>query len=453
LKLFKEKKLEKKKKVDYFFFEKKMSDSPPRSTGSNIMTQEEEEELEALARQRYAQRRPAFYISNNGNSGISGPQSKMKQKNTKEDLNSASNEIVVRQSSRLVVGYADTMGKRPSMEDDMVIVGNLRDRDDEDFVAVFDGHGGFQCAEFAQKRLVEVAAGLMKESDSNSLDVPKIKEILNQSFAKVEREYIDYIRNAFLLGFGDVSKVGACALMTMVYKDQIFVANAGDCRIVLCQQPNPNSSTLNAIPLSFDHNAREPFEQSRLSSLFPNEPDIIVCKRPGSCYVKGRLQPTRSLGDAYLKYPEFNGPPSYLFAKDRARGRHIPSPYNPPYISAVPEIVTCCLQPEDKFVILGSDGVWDYLTNDDAVKIVWEAIQRNEFKEAPRKIIEEILIRAAKSNNMTVEAIRATPQGSERRRIHDDITVMVLMLNEPPQSNRLHLDVMDPLTSEISVIE
>lgn len=80
----------------------------------------------------------------------------MKQKNTKEDLNSASNEIVVRQSSRLVVGYADTMGKRPSMEDDMAIVGNLRDRDDEDFVAVFDGHGGREVSTYAAKNLYKV---------------------------------------------------------------------------------------------------------------------------------------------------------------------------------------------------------------------------------------------------------------------------------------------------------
>ena len=48
-------------------------------------------------------------------------------------------------------------------------------------------------------------------------------------------------------------------------------------------------------------NAGEPFEQARLVKKFPGENDIVMCKN--ACYVKGRLQPTRSLGDFYLKYP------------------------------------------------------------------------------------------------------------------------------------------------------
>ena len=54
----------------------------------------------------------------------------------------------------------------------------------------------------------------------------------------------------------------------------------------------------------------------------------LRCRGPYSCYVKGCLQPTYSLGDAYLKYPYFNNFP----------GRVIAEPYKPPYIRTAPQV-------------------------------------------------------------------------------------------------------------------
>ena len=59
-------------------------------------------------------------------------------------------------SARLCVGYADTVGRRPSMEDDICIYGNLRGKDDEDYIGIFDGHGGKEAAEYAAKHLFKV---------------------------------------------------------------------------------------------------------------------------------------------------------------------------------------------------------------------------------------------------------------------------------------------------------
>jgi serine/threonine protein phosphatase PrpC len=200
---------------------------------------------------------------------------------------------------------------------------------------------------------------------------------LARAFARVDRGFLAGVRPAFELGFGDVAHVGCCAIAAAVLPSAVVVANAGDCRAVLGRVhyptaerdgfggneggssggfggsgdadaptvppeleglPAPAFSALpddgglfSATPLSRDHNAREPREKARLAALHPGEADIVVCKvgNPSACYVKGRLQPTRSLGDAYLKESEFNVPAGL----GRMWGRHIKAPYSPPYIS------------------------------------------------------------------------------------------------------------------------
>eukprot|EP00003_Mantamonas_plastica_P008626 TRINITY_DN1764_c0_g1_i4.p1 TRINITY_DN1764_c0_g1~~TRINITY_DN1764_c0_g1_i4.p1 ORF type:complete len:246 (+),score=91.92 TRINITY_DN1764_c0_g1_i4:422-1159(+) len=63
------------------------------------------------------------------------------------------------ETSRFAVGGADTVGRRPTMEDEMVIYGHFRGNKDEDYFAVFDGHGGpdvsAYCAAELHKRLAK----------------------------------------------------------------------------------------------------------------------------------------------------------------------------------------------------------------------------------------------------------------------------------------------------------
>ena len=68
---------------------------------------------------------------------------------------------------------------------------------------------------------------------------------------------------------------------------------AGDCRAVLGRSNDLDQWW--ALSLSRDHNTREPEEQEMLKKKHPGEDDIIYCVNPQACYVKGRLQPTRSV--------------------------------------------------------------------------------------------------------------------------------------------------------------
>ncbi|CAM9711906.1 unnamed protein product, partial [Choristocarpus tenellus] len=183
---------------------------------------------------------------------------------------------------------------------------------------------------------------------------------------------------------------------------------------------------IEAVVLSNDHNAREDKEQEKLRRLHPGEDDIIRCKKSTACYVKGKLQPTRSLGDAYLKYSEFNGQPGTHVS----RGRYISPPYSPPYITAEPEITEHSINPElDEFVILASDGLWDYVSSQEAVEIVQEAAYQDQNpKDAGDRLIKRVLEKAAERYSLTVPGLMDVPEGSVRRSMHDDVTCVVFFL-------------------------
>lgn len=125
-------------------------------------------------------------------------------------------------------------------------------------------------------------------------------------------------------------------MTAVILKNSLHIANAGDCEGVIISD---NETAMTNLRL----NAGEKFEQIRLHKAFPGEDDIVRCKN--ACYVKGRLQPTRSFGDFYLKFKEYNFTRLAVFTG--------------PYIEATPLVTHFTLKDEHKNLILASDGLWD----------------------------------------------------------------------------------------------
>jgi pyruvate dehydrogenase phosphatase len=246
---------------------------------------------------------------------------------------------------------------------------------------VLDGHGGWQVSQFASKKLVPtVLSHLESGAGAAALGREQVAGRIIESFHALDQAYIESIRAAYERGFGEVAKVGSCVCLALVRggavggapaQRELVVANAGDCRAVLgtfnseCTARVSSSEgraavvdgsstgaaghgpkRLVGIQLTHDHNAREPHEQEVLCREHPAETlaQLVRCKSAAACYVKGRLQLTRSLGDLYLKSSEFNAPAGL----HRSAGRHIPQPYSPPYVSGTPEITFCSLDERDK---------------------------------------------------------------------------------------------------------
>jgi pyruvate dehydrogenase phosphatase len=183
------------------------------------------------------------------------------------------------------------------------------------YSAVFDGHGGWQVSDLASRRLIDIIADKLCNSAVKDTDEVQLDKIISNAFHDMEDEIITSIRPAFQLGFGEVAKVGSCVLIALHSNNRLIIANCGDCRAVLGSVSSDHQSY--AAIINRDHNCRVPLEQELLKAKHPNEANLVVCKNSHACYVKGRLQLTRSLGDAYLKYHEFNG------SNDKNRPRYL----------------------------------------------------------------------------------------------------------------------------------
>ncbi|KAF3948805.1 hypothetical protein CMV_025241 [Castanea mollissima] len=117
-----------------------------------------------------------------------------------------------------------------------------------------------------------------------------------------------------------------------------------------------------AIQLSTEHNANMESVRAELQSLHHHDSQIVVLKHK-IWRVKGLIQVSRSIGDAYLKKAEFNREP--LLPRFR-----LPKPFLKLVLSSEPLISVHKLHPEDQFLIFASDGLWEHLSNQEAVNIV-----------------------------------------------------------------------------------
>ena len=70
---------------------------------------------------------------------------------------------------------------------------------------VFDGHGGWQVAEFCEKNLSKEFQKALDKEDS-------VEKAFNTSYDNVEFKFLDIARMAYQNGFGSTGKIGACSL-------------------------------------------------------------------------------------------------------------------------------------------------------------------------------------------------------------------------------------------------
>lgn len=256
-------------------------------------------------------------------------------------------------------GEWSDIGGRPYMEDTHVCIGdlakkygyNVLNEEAISFYGVFDGHGGKDAAQFVRDNLPRV---IVEDSDFPV----ELEKVITRSFVETDAAF------AKTCSLRSSLASGTTALTAMIFGRSLLVANAGDCRAIL-------SRCGAAIEMSKDHRPCCAKERRRIESLGGYVDDG---------YLNGQLGVTRALGDWHLEGLKDEG----------ERGGPL---------SAEPELKLTTLTKDDEFLIIGSDGIWDVFTNQNAVDFARRKLQEhNDVKLCCKEIVEEAIKRGATDN-------------------------------------------------------
>ncbi|XP_057965500.1 probable protein phosphatase 2C 60 [Malania oleifera] len=276
------------------------------------------------------------------------------------------------------------------------------------FVGIYDGHGGPETARYINDNLFQHLKRFTSEQQSMSVDV------IRKAFQATEEGFLSLVTKQWPMK-PQIAAVGSCCLVGVICSGILYVANLGDSRAVLGRLVKATGEVL-AVQLSAEHNVSIESVRQEMHSLHPDDSHIVVLKH-NVWRVKGLIQVSRSIGDVYLKKAEFNREP--LYVKFRLR-----EPFKRPILSSEPSISTHPLQPHDQFLIFASDGLWEHLSNQEAVDMV----QNNPRSGSARRLVKAALQEAAKKREMRYSDLKKIDRGV-RRHFHDDITVVVVFLD------------------------
>ncbi|CAI8613331.1 unnamed protein product [Vicia faba] len=267
------------------------------------------------------------------------------------------------------------------------------------FVGVYDGHGGPETSRFINDHLVCHLKRFTAEQQSMSVDV------IRKAIQATEDGFMSLVTKQWSMK-PQIASVGSCCLVGVICNGTLYIANLGDSRAVLGRAVKATGEVL-AVQLSTEHNAAIESIRHELRSVHPGDSNIVVLRHNIS----------RSIGDVYLKKAEFNREP--LYPKFRLR-----EPFKMPILSSEPSISVHQLQPHDQFIIFASDGLWEHLSNQEAVDIV----QNNPRSGIARRLVKAALQEAAKKREMRYSDLKDIDRGV-RRHFHDDITVIVVFID------------------------
>ncbi len=270
------------------------------------------------------------------------------------------------------------------------------------FWGIYDGHSGWTTSAKLRDSLIDYVVNelstVYKSKPINSGSQGKIfttpspatiDRAIKLGFTKLDDEIVNksvekLLANPTKAGAAELimpALSGSCGLLSFYdsYTKQLRVAVTGDSRAVLGSLNAKGQWTAKA--LSVDQTGSNKDEEQRLRSEHPGEPRVINRGR-----VLGNLEPTRAFGDARYKW---TADIQEKLTKNFF-GRSSPAELKtPPYVTAEPVVSTTNIKPENgDFMVIGSDGLYELLSNDEIVGLVVQWMDKNnyQFTKNERKI-------------------------------------------------------------------
>ncbi|KAL6505156.1 hypothetical protein OROGR_024973 [Orobanche gracilis] len=265
--------------------------------------------------------------------------------------------------------------------------------------AIFDGHGGEEASEMASTRISDYffmhvvfaaysrALPSNKENDkihsikssgrTTSLMIehhslrPILEEALSRTIQDIDSEFS---KEAFNKGY--IS--GSTAAIVLLVNGEFFVANVGDSKALLCSQKflshsdNDEGALLGEIyaeELTRDHHPDREDEKARIEAAGGFVSKSSVPR------VNGILAVSRAIGDVFLKR------------------------YG---VTAEPELTGWRpFTPENSYLIVASDGVFETLTPQDVCDFAQDKISKSSSEHLTTSLLPEWIIRHALKTGST----------------------------------------------------
>ena len=209
-------------------------------------------------------------------------------------------------------------------------------------MAVYDGHGGANASIFVRDNLFK---NLLRHAHFKS----HLFKAVEDAYRETDQQYLeqDAIQH---------NDDGCTATSAVLVGRRLVVAHVGDSRAVLGEGGV-------ATPLTLDHKPNRPDERSRIE----NVGGTVV--HAGTWRVGGVLAVSRSFGNRQLKQ----------------------------WIVAQPEIREDMLHSLTTSLIVATDGVWDVVTNEEAV----EAVSKYDDAEAAAKALATMAYERGSYDNIS----------------------------------------------------
>lgn len=275
--------------------------------------------------------------------------------------------------------------KRQKENQDTYCVHGGLDLDDECFVAcVFDGHGpnGGHASHYVRDRLVKIwrEMGLGRKSCREQEEVHRI---LHNGCVEVNHK--------LATSSIDVYVSGSTGILGVIKRDVLYVANVGDSRAVLGRVGA--KGLLEAVDLSEDQKPDRPDEMARILRYGGRVFEWGVPRVWQRDVDMPGLAMARSFGD--------------LAAESVG-------------VWAEPEISTTKLTAQDKFLILATDGVWEFMSSDEVIQIIGKHMTSKPPHVAAR--------------DASVEVIKASvARWNQAEDVVDDSTCVIVALGCPAE--------------------
>ena len=218
------------------------------------------------------------------------------------------------------------LGNRDKNEDELDIINNLNNNNVNYYnclyTSIFDGHGGDKISKYIKNNLSKYIIKKNREDIKPTKDYSKY---IIKVFENIQKELINNNVKA--------NSMGSTSLTSIIYNKNnkyfLKIINLGDCRVILCNKYNIG------IQLSNDHKPDKPSEYLRITKLG----GVIEYSKNDDPRISG-LSVSKCFGDLDCKY-----------------------------ISQTPDIFDYKLK-NDKFIVLGCDGLWDVLSNQDVIDFI-----------------------------------------------------------------------------------